>query len=106
MAKVLTSYVSVHPENGPSVDYEPGDTVPAEHLKLITNPKAFAQADEASAPVPGSGQTPEPPGVAEAREAYEDMKVGALREEAERRGLSAEGKKDELIDRLVEDDAV
>ena len=45
MGRKLAQYVTVHSE-AESVTYGPGDDVPAEHAKLITNPKAWGDDDE------------------------------------------------------------
>lgn len=47
MAKRLVSTVHVHLEDeGRTVVYGPDDDVPADHAKLITNPKAWADDEE------------------------------------------------------------
>lgn len=59
MAKTLARTVSIYDEEeGQSVTYKPGDDVPANHAKLITNPKAWAAEDEEEelGPPPGPAQ--------------------------------------------------
>ena len=46
MAKELTSTVSVHHDDGSYTTYEPGDDIPAEDAKKITNPAAWGDEDE------------------------------------------------------------
>lgn len=41
MAKKLRAFVHLHTDEGEFV-YKTGETVPAKHAKLITNPKAWA----------------------------------------------------------------
>lgn len=45
MAKKLNAYVNVTREDGAVVAYTPGDTVPAEDAKLITNPAVWEGSD-------------------------------------------------------------
>ena len=42
----LRTHVHVHLEDGSVAVYGPGDEVPADHAKLITNPKVWADENE------------------------------------------------------------
>ena len=50
MAKQLKSFVHVHTPDDGTVVYKPGESVPAKHAKLITNPKVWADEQVEDAP--------------------------------------------------------
>lgn len=117
MADRLASTVYVRdPETGEVSAFGPDDEVPDWAAELITNESAWAQDEtpaygsEEGPPVPGRGQSAaleevRRANLEQADNTYGTWKVDDLRAELEDRGLSSEGKKDELVARLAEADS-
>jgi hypothetical protein len=94
-----TVYVE-HPETHAFVRLNPGDEIPAELAHLVT---AGAMAPEGSS-APAEKAEGEP-GAGDNGDGYDALKYQELRDLAKERELPTEGKTDDLIARLREDDA-
>lgn len=94
--------------------FGPGDTVPAEYVGSITNPKAWADGEvpEGASAATGDDGGGGDPGDDEDADSgdpdatpYDGWTYADLQAECRDRGLPAQGNTDALIERLVEDDA-
>lgn len=91
MARVKTYVHAVDPKTHEAVVLRPGDEVPTNLSKVVTNPAALMD-DDAPDDAPGG-------------DGYESQSVTDLRAELERRELDSNGKKPDLVERLREHDA-
>lgn len=92
MARVKKYVHAVDPETHTAVVLKPGDEVPANLAKVVTNPAVFEGDDEPEDEDEGDN--------------YDQHNVTELRAELERRGLDTEGNKPDLVARLREYDTV
>lgn len=104
-----------NPETGGTEIFGPDDEVPDWAAEQITNDGAWASdgspgvGEEGGPPVPGRAQSAREEEVRRASmeetgKTYGEWKADDLRAELKDRGLSTEGKKDELVARLAESD--
>ncbi|MBN9209350.1 MAG: hypothetical protein J0H96_11890 [Microbacterium ginsengisoli] len=104
--RIAATAVHVHTEDGSSVVFAAGESVPKWAQKLITNDAVYATVETPETPETADAGTSSAAGdgSSSTRE-YESLTVDGLKELLKTRELPQTGNKEELVTRLREADA-